>query len=63
MKQIENRITQRINEEADLKSRLADSEREKDELRIQRDEMKAALQEACRRTDGTNPKSNLEIIW
>ncbi|VDO56685.1 unnamed protein product [Onchocerca flexuosa] len=46
MKQIEDQITSHINKEAFLKSNLVDNEREINDLKIQRDELKASLREA-----------------
>lgn len=52
LKQMEDRIALRMNQEADLKSIIVDNEREKNDLKIQRDELKTSMQEACIRADG-----------
>ncbi|MCP9263632.1 BMA-DYF-14, isoform a [Dirofilaria immitis] len=46
LKQIDDRIASHMNEEAVLKSNLANNEREKNDLKIERDELKASLREA-----------------
>ncbi|VDN23710.1 unnamed protein product [Gongylonema pulchrum] len=51
LREIEDRIMLRMDEEATLKGHLAESERERDELRLQRDELKTALQLAYKKTE------------
>lgn len=52
LKQMEDRIASRINEGAILKSSLADNEREKNDLKTERDKLKALLQEAYIQAEG-----------
>lgn len=52
LKQMEDRIALRMNDEATLKSILADNEREKSDLKKQRDELKTSLKEACIQAEG-----------
>ncbi|KAL3995405.1 Ciliary rootlet component centrosome cohesion family protein [Acanthocheilonema viteae] len=60
LKQMEDRIALRMNEEAAFKSILADNKREKKDLKIQRDELKVSLQGAYTRAE--EMKSNEEIL-
>ncbi|VDK81020.1 unnamed protein product [Litomosoides sigmodontis] len=58
--QFENQFALRLNEEAALKNIIADNERENCDLKTQRDELKASMQEACIRAK--EMKNNEEIL-